>query len=234
MASTPRIRITEDGPYEVVGAERLARVEIRRDEAGHPVGWDHLGDLELDEDPVHLCRCGYSNDKPFCDGTHAKIGFDGTETATTATYDEVAKVRTDKSKTTGDAVALCAHAKFCMREVGDVWHMLHQELSEDDRSQMEAMVSLCPSGRLKFRPAERERWQEPDLEPAISLVKDGQILAFGGIDVERADGQPNETRNRVSLCRCGESANKPFCDGAHTNNGFSDEVVDEKISEKTR
>ena len=40
-------------------------------------------------------------------------------------------------------------------------------------------------------------------------------LGFGGIPIHGADGQAYEVRNRVTLCRCGRSANKPYCDGAH-------------------
>ncbi|MGV9196202.1 CDGSH iron-sulfur domain-containing protein [Arcanobacterium canis] len=230
MTPAPKIRIIKDGPYEVSGATRLARVEIEHDSAGHSVSWAHLGDLELTEDTVHLCRCGHSQNKPFCDGRHQKISFDGTETASQVPFDEQAKLRTDHGKTTGDVAELCVHAKFCIREIGDVWHLLHQELSEEDRSQMEAMVALCPSGRLTFRPAELDVWQEPRLAPSVSLVKDGQILAFGGIEIEGSDGENFEVRNRVSLCRCGHSQNKPFCDGRHQSNGFTDPEVDEKIA----
>jgi CDGSH-type Zn-finger protein len=54
---------TEDGPYQVSGPFRLADVDGR--EIPHP-------------DPVNLCRCGHSGNKPFCDGTHLTIDFDGT------------------------------------------------------------------------------------------------------------------------------------------------------------
>ena len=62
---------------------------------------------------------------------------------------------------------------------------------------------------------------EPDLAQSIGLIEDpaeacsGPIWLRGGIALIAADGTEYEVRNRVTLCRCGESKNKPFCDGAH-------------------
>lgn len=61
---------------------------------------------------------------------------------------------------------------------------------------------------------------EPGLPVAVSTIKEEHGLASalwvtGGIPILRADGQPWETRNRVMLCRCGHSGNKPLCDGTH-------------------
>ena len=58
------ITIFHDGPYEVVGPFTL------QDEDGN------LLEVEAGE-PVYLCRCGNSHTKPFCDGTHDDIGFQG-------------------------------------------------------------------------------------------------------------------------------------------------------------
>ena len=61
----PEVNITpsENGPYIVSGAVRLTDIDGRGIE--HP-------------DPMAMCRCGHSSNKPFCDGTHATIDFDGT------------------------------------------------------------------------------------------------------------------------------------------------------------
>jgi hypothetical protein len=62
---------------------------------------------------------------------------------------------------------------------------------------------------------------EPRLPISIGLVDDpseecsGPLWLRGGIPVVSADGTPYEVRNRQTLCRCGGSANKPFCDGTH-------------------
>jgi len=69
---------------------------------------------------------------------------------------------------------------------------------------------------------------EPELTPAVSLLEDpqvgmsGPLWVKGGIPIESADGRMYEVRNRVTLCRCGKSAKKPFCDGNHLNVRFND------------
>ena len=61
--SDVQIQITENGPYKVSGIVELL------DHAGRPVPTQGAA--------VFLCRCGGSTNKPFCDGTHSKIGFQG-------------------------------------------------------------------------------------------------------------------------------------------------------------
>jgi CDGSH-type Zn-finger protein len=48
----------------------------------------------------------------------------------------------------------------------------------------------------------------------------------GGIRVESEDGTPYERRNRMTLCRCGKSANMPFCNGSHASIKFKDGLMD--------
>jgi CDGSH-type Zn-finger protein len=85
------------------------------------------------------------------------------------------------------------------------------------------IIEHCPSGSLAFAIHQGEPDVEPDLPQEIAVVTeitgdgpiDGPLWVSGGIPIERADGQPMETRNRVTLCRCGHSARKPLCDGLH-------------------
>jgi hypothetical protein len=85
------------------------------------------------------------------------------------------------------------------------------------------MVERCPSGSLTYAMAAGEPDIEPDLPQQIAVTTettfegpiDGSLWVTGNIPVERADGQPFETRNRVTLCNCGRSNSKPLCDGAH-------------------
>jgi len=69
---------------------------------------------------------------------------------------------------------------------------------------------------------------EHKFEKSISIIEDSQakvsgpIWLKGGIQLESADGTFYEKRNRMTLCRCGKSKNKPFCDGSHIQSGFND------------
>jgi CDGSH-type Zn-finger protein len=85
-----------------------------------------------------------------------------------------------------------------------------------------ADVLQCPSGTLSFALEADGEVVEPDLPMEIAVIPDGPLWVSGGIRVERRDGRPLETRNRMTLCRCGASANKPFCDGTHKDIGFTD------------
>jgi len=79
----------------------------------------------------------------------------------------------------------------------------------------------CPAGRLVAWDKKTGRPIEPHFEPSIVLIEDpkmkcsGPIWVRGGIPVIGAEGFAYEIRNRVTLCRCGASSNKPFCDAKH-------------------
>jgi CDGSH-type Zn-finger protein len=54
----------------------------------------------------------------------------------------------------------------------------------------------------------------------ITIRPDGPLLVSGDFEVVQADGSKVETKETAHLCRCGKSAAKPFCDGAHRKEGF--------------
>ena len=90
------------------------------------------------------------------------------------------------------------------------------------RLQVINMVEKCPSGAITYRFDGDDADQEPDLPAQVAVVEDGPFWVEGGVPVTLSDGTVLETRNRVTLCRCGASANKPLCDGAHKEAGFRD------------
>ena len=79
----PKVQIWRDGPYMVSGYLPLGKAAIGTDAEGESVNWISEYEYPLQAQDV-LCRCGKSGHKPFCDGTHAKAGFNGTETASRA------------------------------------------------------------------------------------------------------------------------------------------------------
>ena len=93
------------------------------------------------------------------------------------------------------------------------------------RSHLMAMIERCPSGALTYRIDASGPDLEPDVPSAVSVIHDGPLEVTGRIAVTRSDGVVLETRNRMTLCRCGASASKPLCDGSHTKVGFSDPQV---------
>jgi CDGSH-type Zn-finger protein len=219
---TRKIVVTTDGPYLVVGAVPLRREVAVPNDEGDPVDWKEVEELEHG-DEFALCRCGNSKSRPYCDGSHLQAGFDGTETCDRGRYDEKCNTLAGPELDLTDAEEYCANARFCHPE-GGTWHLVRR--SDDARCRELAITQACncPSGRLTI-------WKngdriEPDLEPSIGIVEDpgvgagGPLRVKGGIEIESADGTPYETRNRVTLCRCGHSDNKPLCDGSHRRAGF--------------
>jgi CDGSH-type Zn-finger protein len=220
------VQITKNGPYQVSGNLPVTRQTIGTNAAGESVKWV-AGPAIPTPEQYTLCRCGQSANKPFCDGSHTKAGFDGTETARREPYLKQAKVMRGPAMSLTDAEGLCAFARFCDTH-GQVWNLVNQTDNPAARKHFVTEVGDCPSGRLVAWDNASGQALEPTYEPSIGLIEDptqgcsGPIWLRGGVQVVGADGFKYEVRNRVTLCRCGASQNKPFCDGAHAAIHFSD------------
>jgi len=214
-----RIKILKNGPYEVTGGLPLDKAIVVSGKDGMPVKWKKGAALKPGKE-YHLCRCGHSADKPYCDGTHVKVEFNGTETAGRKKYLEIAEPTIGPGLLLTDAESFCSVSLFCHRD-GDAW--TDTERSADRKARKTAIEEACncPSGRLTAWDSGTGKAIEPGFKPSISLIEDpfrkasGPLWVKGGVKVKSSKGGTYETRNRVTLCRCGRSANKPFCDGGH-------------------
>lgn len=223
----PRVEVTQDGPYHVTGSLPFTHTTIGADAQQNAVQWI-AGDKLTQDVEYWLCRCGHSKSKPFCDGTHETVGFDGTETANRAPYLQQAERIQGPGYTLTDARALCATARFCDPN-NTVWKQIHQA---DDPVQRENLIRQscdCPSGRLVTWDDATGKPIEPKHEPSLAAIHDpaedclGPLWLKGGVQLTAADGHNYEVRNRMTLCRCGASNNKPFCDGMHLKIRFNAE-----------
>jgi CDGSH-type Zn-finger protein/uncharacterized Fe-S cluster protein YjdI len=219
-----RIVVKRNGPYAVTGGVPLVRKTQVVSEHGEPLTWRKGETLPIPEDTYFLCRCGQSADFPFCDGTHRRVGFDGTESADTGPTAARCTpfpggVRIIVSKDP----SLCTSSGFCgLRDMG-MGELVVRTKDTKIRSLVMAMVERCPSGSLTYCLEAGGPDIEPDLPAEVAVTTEttsagpiaGPLWVSGGIPVERSDGQPFETRNRVTLCNCGRSRNKPVCDGTH-------------------
>ena len=217
-----KISVQPNGPYIVRGGIPLVRKMPVVSEHGEPLTWKKEGILST-EDFYRLCRCGRSSTKPFCDETHARIEFDGIETADTGPIANRERNYEGEKIVVKDDRSICDHSGFCGNRVTNVWKMIRQTDDTQVRAQIMAMVERCPSGALSYALEPDGENIEPDLPKEVSVIPDGPLWVSGGITVERSDKQFLETRNRVTLCRCGASKKKPLCDGSHKEVGFSDE-----------
>ncbi len=167
-----------------------------------------------------LCRCGHSKNKPFCDSTHLKIGFVGTETAGDEEYLDQPKVFEGAGITLTDVEAVCASARFCHR-AGGIWNIIKDSHDPQMKRTIIEEACDCPSGRLVVHDKKTGKAIEPDLEKSIVAIEDpqvgvsGPLWVRGSIPVESEEGKTYCVRNRMTLCRCGKSQNKPFCDSSH-------------------
>jgi CDGSH-type Zn-finger protein len=223
--SQPKIVVTPAGPYLVTGLG----IEVQSMEP-LPGGesWEWRSDRTIAAgEKFALCRCGASTTKPFCDGTHTTTAWEPAETASRATYAERAKTIAGPTMTLHDDESLCAYARFCDNH-GKIWTLIEQTDDPTAREFVTHEETRCPSGRLVVVDNATGSTIEPEFEPSIVLAEDpakncsGPIWVRGGVPVESQDGTPYETRNRVTLCRCGKSSNKPFCDGTHVDVAFDD------------
>lgn len=216
---TQKIKVTKNGPYIVSGEVPIAEQTIIADKDETAVEWKETKKYPVQKVAV-LCRCGQSKNKPFCDGTHNKIKFDGTETASFQPCLDRAQEIDGPTLKLADVVDLCASARFCHR-AGGIWNLVPKSDNAEARKIAIEETCDCPSGRLSLQNNKTKEMFEAKLEPSIGIVQDpqkgvgGPIWVRGGIPVESADGKTYEVRNRVTLCRCGKSENKPFCDSSH-------------------
>lgn len=215
-----RVEVGENGPYKVTGAA-LLRMRKARNDAGEPIDWERREPIDAEAE-YWLCRCGGSANKPFCDGTHNGNGFDGTETADRGPTAGRRKEYGGEAIVLTDDESLCEHAAFCVAGQASAWKLARRGNAGEDRERVLHMVACCPSGRLEAHGPDDGERIEPALPVEVAVVDDGPLWVRGGIPVVAADGHGYEVRNRVTLCRCGASKNKPLCDGSHSEVGFSD------------
>lgn len=220
---TRRVEVFQDGPYILKGDIPVVRKIQVVTEHGEPVAWKKGPAIAMQPGDA-LCRCGHSHQKPICDGTHCEIDFDGTETADTSLIRErQINLPGGKQLVVSRDYSICMEAGFCGNRFATVETLLDKLDDPGILSQVIAMIERCPSGSYTYKFQENEPDVEPDLPQQVAVVTEmtdqgpimGPLWVTGNILIQRADGQPFETRNRVTLCRCGLSQIKPLCDGAH-------------------
>jgi CDGSH-type Zn-finger protein/truncated hemoglobin YjbI len=215
-----RIVVRTDGPYVLIGeTPRLS-------------SW--LGEPIARPPVVALCRCGQSKRQPFCDGTHAEIGFSGAKLA--SRVPDRVDAYPARQFEIRDNRGLCAHSGFCTDALPGVFRAGEEPFVAPAGGRADDIlraVQACPSGALRLA---RDAAAAPDLtdlprDPGVEVSKDGPYRITGGVELTEDSGAevarpPGAALEHCSLCRCGHSANKPFCSGAHWYADFHDPVPD--------
>jgi uncharacterized Fe-S cluster protein YjdI len=119
---------------------------------------------------------------------------------------------------------LCIHVRNCVRALPQVfkpderpWITVDAAGADD----VAATVAACPTGALHFRRLDGGPQEEPPEETTVDPRPNGPLFVRGRIRIVGDDGELIREDTRVALCRCGGSANKPFCDGTHRRIGFT-------------
>ena len=221
-----KIVVVRDGPYLVYGDVPLVRKKKVVSDAGHSLTWAKTEVIETEE-TYAICRCGRSGSKPFCDGTHARVGFDGAETADPSLIADRQRILDGTGIVVKRDGSLCMHAGFCIGRLRRIPEMVPDTGDSDVRTQVIGMIDRCPSGSYAYALESDGEDIEPDLPVSIAVSAEegalaGALWVTGGIPIERSDGKLFEARNRVTLCRCGQSKSKPLCDGTHREIAFTE------------
>jgi CDGSH-type Zn-finger protein len=197
----------QDGPFVIEGLTDLR---------------NRKGPLET-QPRMALCRCGESSNKPFCDGTHAKVGFssaklDGRPADKRYNY-------AGSENTIHDNRGICAHAARCTEGLPAVFKLGTEPWIDPNgasASRIREVIKNCPSGALSVTVGGVEH-RDGEGDPAVFIAPNGPYVVSGGpelLETPRGEGVSTE---HCTLCRCGGSKNKPFCDGTHWHNKFIDD-----------
>ncbi len=203
-----KIRAAKDGPYLVEGCVEMKGSQGER----------------MSTDPYfHLCRCGKSGNKPFCDNTHEDYGFRSDK------LDGRLPDRVDRYKGKEiiiyDNRGVCSHRGHCTDNLPGVFLQGKEPWIDPDGAdprEIARVIRMCPSGALSYEWG-GEHFTAWGGASQITFVKNAPFEVSGDVELSDENGSTPQTGDHYALCRCGGSKNKPFCDGSHWYNGFSDE-----------
>lgn len=225
MDVKPKILPLPNGPYYLINDMQPKVVYNLQNFKGEPLSTT-VG--------TALCRCGGSKNKPFCDGTHNVIRFSSANK--TLENDDIKKIvikdkRRDypgKEITVHDNRKICSHAAECVNNLSSVFKLGSRPWINPDASKMNDIIDVvrrCPSGALSYS-IDGVEYRDPEEQrnPTVTVLKNGPYHITGGIELIGENTQFGEgaSKEHYTLCRCGASENKPFCDGAHKSSNFND------------
>lgn len=224
------VEIIENGPYVLYGKTKLVQNFIMPNHHGTSTNYQEGQSFET-KDKTYICRCGLSKNKPYCDGSHQKASENGVDLRESATFTPElvsSQIIEGPKVSLTDDEKLCAFARFC-----DNGKRIWNEVLDSDEKSIELSVSMahrCPSGRLIVWGDNNQPIEDENSELSLGLIEDvandcsGPIALWGGIPLKSGTGKYYEVRNRQTICRCGQSSNKPFCDGTHASMKFQDQL----------
>lgn len=120
--------------------------------------------------------------------------------------------------------ARCIHVGACIRGLPRVfdpgsrpWVMCDNSTAD----KVAAVVEQCPSGALHYERKDGGPAEVPDADNALLVSRAGPLFIRGDIELVHSDGSVSR-ETRLTLCRCGASTHKPYCDNSHVRARFDD------------
>ena len=215
VQQTPKLACLPNGPYYLLNDTTPTAVPNLRRGNGEPCA---------NVRGVALCRCGGSNNKPFCDGTHGTNEFSDQRIADDTQNRRMSYI--GKRITIHDNRGICAHAGFCTGRLESVFRIGQEPWIDADGASAEEIIETinkCPSGALSYS-IDTVEYRDQEREPMVTIADDGPYAITGGIELIGVTFGDGASKEHYTLCRCGASKNKPFCDGSHWQVGFRDAV----------
>ena len=120
---------------------------------------------------------------------------------------------------------LCIHTGICLKLGEGVFDSQRRpwvDLTLASTDTVVAAITACPSGALRYERLDGEPGEEPAVPTTVVPWPNGPLLVRGALEVSDRHGDVFTAAPRAALCRCGSSANQPFCDLSHRDEGFKD------------
>ena len=121
--------------------------------------------------------------------------------------------------------SLCIHSTNCFKGLPQVFDPNKKPWANAEGASTEQIVNQinkCPSGALSYEMNTGGDRQSEQLSGDIIIepTPDGPLMVYGNLTLKGIDGTTSRKNNATAFCRCGNSGNKPFCDGSHKKVGF--------------
>lgn len=140
---------------------------------------------------------------------------------------EITKHYTNGEITVNWKPGLCIHSKNCWNGLSAVFNPSARPWVNMEGAESEtimAQIDKCPSGALSYTKNDEVIPTETmSLETTVEVMKNGPLMVYGNLTVKDKEGNESKKNKVTAFCRCGASANKPYCDGSHVKIAFKDE-----------
>ena len=113
---------------------------------------------------------------------------------------------------------LCIHSANCVKGMPEVFKPKEKpwiNINNVNTERLKAQVDKCPSGALSYSLNQTNENIMEEEKMSIEVIPGGPLIVKGTVSIKHKDGSEELKENRCSLCRCGHSHKKPYCDGSH-------------------